>query len=244
MTLNASASDTNKARFGPILEKTYRDSKLRSESETNGVEARWKFARACFDWADFSDSNSKREEIANEGIAASRKVVEISPSSVEGHYYLAMNLGELAQTKSLGALRIVPHMESEFKIALKLNPDFDFSGPDRNLGLLYLQAPGWPASVGSKSKSRLHLQQALKRAPEYPENLLNMIEAELEWSEKASAAKHLDDLEKLWLKAKITLGASEWEINWVDWESRKAVFKSKLVQPLKRVDSPRSAAEK
>ena len=163
---------------------------------------------------------------------------------MEGHYYLAMNLGELAETKTVGALKLVPQMETEFKTALSIKDDFDYAGPDRNLGLLYLQAPGWPLSIGSKSKSRHHLQQALMRSPEYPENLLNLIEAELTWNERPAAAKHLDDLDKLWPKAKTALNTPEWEINWVDWDARRIDLRNKIKSSAQHVVSPRGASEK
>ena len=84
-------------------------------SETNNPEFTRQFARACFDWADYVTTDAKRAAIASEGIAASLKLLAASSNSVPGHYYLAMNLGQLARTKSLGALKIVGQMEEEFK---------------------------------------------------------------------------------------------------------------------------------
>ena len=55
----------------------------------------------------FCHFRSQREEIATEGIDACRQLIAANTNSVPGHYYLAMNLGQLAQTKSLGALKIV-----------------------------------------------------------------------------------------------------------------------------------------
>jgi hypothetical protein len=252
LALLASGSRTvaeikDRARFGPILEKTYADAKAlaaASPAKTNDLEAQWKFARACFDLADFVDTNTRREQISKEGIAASKKVIETSAGMVEGHYYLAMNLGELAETKSLGALRIVPQMETEFKTALALNADFDHAGPDRNLGMLYLQAPGWPTSVGSNSKSKQHLQAALKKSPDYPENLLNIIEAEIGWGEKTAALKHLEELDTLWPKATLALNAPEWQIDWADWENRRTTLRGKLAKTAKAAEAHKNVGEK
>jgi hypothetical protein len=132
-----------------------------------------------------------------------------------------MNLGQLARTKSLGALKIVTQMESEFSLVLTLDPGYSFAGPDRNLGLLYLDAPNWPISLGSKTKARLHLQNALKRAPDYPENHLNLIEAELEWDDKKSAAAGLKALDELWPDARKKLAGDNWAADWADWQQRR-----------------------
>lgn len=52
------------------------------------------------------------------------------PKSAAGHYYLGMNLGQLARTKLLGALKLVDEMEREFKAAVALDERFDHA--DRN----------------------------------------------------------------------------------------------------------------
>ena len=65
-----------------------------------------------------------------------------------------MNLGQLARTELLGALKLVKEMEREFKTAADLDKQFDYAGPERCLGLLYRDAPGWPASIGSRRKAR------------------------------------------------------------------------------------------
>ncbi|MDB6022094.1 MAG: hypothetical protein JWQ04_1951, partial [Pedosphaera sp.] len=142
---------SDKAEFARHAEKVFNAAKTRFESQPNDPEAAWQFGRACYDWADFATSNTQREDIAKQGIAACRALIERDPNSVPGHYYLSLNLGQLAQTRNLGALKIVGQMEAEFRIALGLDPKLDYAGSDRGLGLLYLETPGWPVSIGSKS---------------------------------------------------------------------------------------------
>ena len=93
----------------------YREAKLEYFSNTGNTTSAWKFARACFDWADFATNDSQRAAIASEGIASARFVTDIQPKSAAGHYYLALNLGQLARTKSLGALKLVREMERSFR---------------------------------------------------------------------------------------------------------------------------------
>lgn len=229
-------ADTASPLAGPAelarhAEKVYLAAKSGYEAQTNNAQAAWQFGKACYDWADFATSNGQREEIAKQGIAVCRALSERDPGSAPGHYYLALNLGQLAQTKKLGALKLVGQMEGEFKTVLGLDPQLDYAGADRGLGLLYLDAPGWPTSIGSKSKARQHLQKALKLAPDFPENQLNLIEAELKWGEKTSAAREMKVLDELWPAAQKKLAGEEWGASWADWTTRREAVRKKLPQP-------------
>ncbi|EEF59636.1 hypothetical protein [Pedosphaera parvula] len=219
----AIVTEETTADFARRAQTIYEDAKAHYHSSPNDLEAAWQFGRASYDWADYAKSKRQRAEIAQEGIAATQKVVDHQPDLAQGHYYLAMNLGQLAQTKELGALRLVSRMEGEFKTALSLNPDLDYAGPDRNLGLLYHEAPGWPASVGSKSKAKLHLTAAAKRAPQYPENLLNLIEAYLSWGDRSGALRELKVLDQNWDDARKQFTGEQWNSSWVDWKKRREV---------------------
>src|SRR6185369_6107731 len=98
----------------------------------------------------------------------SRDAVARASNSAPAHYYLGMNLAQLAQTKFLGALKIVSEMETEVSIVRDLDAKFDDAGADRNLGLLYRDAPAI-GSIGSRPKAREHLQSAVKLAPGSPD---------------------------------------------------------------------------
>jgi len=201
-------------------EQNYREARKRFQSNTNDSEVAWQFGRACFDWADLVQDNARRESIAEEGIAACRQLIARDPKSAPGHYYLAMDLGQLAQTKTLGALRIVQEMEREFKTVRDLDAKFDYAGPDRNLGLLYLEAPGWPASIGSKSNARKHLERAVELAPDYPENRLCLLEAYLKWGEKKNVQRVLKVTQELLARARKEFAGETWAQSWIDWDKR------------------------
>ncbi len=158
------------------------------------TSAAWQFARACFDFADFATNDTQRADIARLGIAACRKLLARDTNSAPGHYYLAMNYGQLARAEapSLAAYRLVRQMEREFKTAADLDKHFDYAGPERCLGLLYRDAPGWPFSIGSRRKAREWLEQAAKLAPDYPENQLNLAETFLQWHESDNAKQQIE----------------------------------------------------
>ena len=210
----------NAFSFAQRAERNFQQARKRFQTNTNDAEAAWQLGRCCFDWADFAKNDAQRESIASEGIAACRQVIARDPKSAPGHYYLALNLGQLAQTKTLGALKIVDEMEREFKTARDLDAKFDYAGPDRSLGLLYFQAPGWPASIGSKAKARQHLQRAALSAPGYPENHLCLLEAYLKWGDKKSLRRELQLTEGLLPQARKEFTGEAWEQIWVDWDKR------------------------
>lgn len=190
----------------------------------------WQFARACFDFADFATNRSERAELAEQGISACRQALGRQSNSAPLHYYLALNLGQLARTRTLGALRLVSQMEKEFLAAIRLDPHFDFAGPDRSLGLLYRDAPAF-GSIGSRPKAREHLQRAVQLAPDYPENRLTLIESELKWNDRTSAATELKALQQLLPKAHAEFSGPEWASSWADWDQRLANFKKALEDP-------------
>ena len=108
--------------------------------------------RACFDRAEYSRDSSERAALANEGIAACRRVIARQPNLAAGHYYLAMNMAQLARTKLLGAFPLLSHMEAGWKTALALDERMDYAGPDRYLGLLYRDAPAGPSAWATRPR--------------------------------------------------------------------------------------------
>jgi tetratricopeptide (TPR) repeat protein len=217
--------------FAGRAEQNYQDAKKRFQINTNDAEAAWRFGRACFDRADFAKNDDQREAIANEGIAACRHLIARDAKSAAARYYLGLDLGQLAQTKTLGALRIVQEMEREFKAVRDLDAKFDHAGPDRNLGLLYLQAPGWPASIGNKTKARKHLERAVELAPDYPENHLCLLEAYLKWDDQKGLQREAKVAAELLPRAKKEFTGEAWEQSWADWDKRWGKIREKVREP-------------
>ena len=176
--------------------------------------------RDAFDWADIVRADDERAAIAQTGIDAMRRLIARSPTNAAAHYWLGMNLGELARTKSLGALKLVREMEDEFERARLLDEHLDFAGPDRSLGMLYRDAPGWPASIGSKKKAREHLERAVQLHPEFPDNQLALLESYEEWSERQNFTRQLQTAEKTLAAARQKFTGAEWEASWQDWNQR------------------------
>ena len=225
------ADEAQRKIFTARANAEFQRAQARFQADANNATNAWQFARAAFDFAEFSTSDTARAALAKQGIAACRQLIASDPKSAAAHYYLAMNLGQLARTEFLGALKLVKEMEREFKTAGELDARFDYAGPARSLGLLYRDAPGWPASIGSKRKAHSFSEQAVKLVPDYPGNHLNLVESYLQWDETAAAKWELQVLDALWPVAQTNLTGEKWEQSWDDWSTRRQAARQKINNP-------------
>jgi hypothetical protein len=205
-------------------------------------DASWKLGQACFEWAEFASKDSERAAIAEEGIDAARAAIRLNPKEGEGYHYLAVNLGQLARTRKLSALKLVEDMEANFLKAIELQPKLDYASPHRSLGLLYRDAPGWPVSVGNKGKARLHLLKAVELCPEFPENQLSLLETYLKAGDFKSAAMTMPAVEKSLTNPAKELTGADWELSWQDWRARWDKMKAKMASESKNLRSPKQRA--
>jgi hypothetical protein len=211
-----------------FAKKEFQRAQTQFQSDANNPTNAWQFARAAFNAAEFATNDAERAVLANQGIAACRPLVARKPELAPGHYYLAMNLGQLARTKYLGALTLVKEMEPAFQAAGELDARLDHAGPERNLGLLYRDAPGWPVSIGNPSKAQSLLKQSVKLAPDYPENFLHLIESYLKWHEPDDAKKSLRALDLIWPAARTNFTGAQWEQSWDNWSLRRDAARKQL----------------
>jgi len=218
----------------------YQEAKTAFERTGDDPALAWCFGRTCFDWAEFSTNQTHRANLAREGILACEMAVEKVPESAGAHYYLGMNQGQLARTMSLGALKLVTLMEQEFSEARELDPEFAHAGPDRNLGLLYLEAPGWPVSIGNRSKARAHLHNAVKLAPHFPENRLNLMEAYQQWGEQRRLRRELEEWDANLEAARKLFSGQRWQWDWTHWEARVQALRESLAASPPELRSPKA----
>ena len=184
-------------------------------------------ARAAFDAAEFTDDDDRREEFATVGIEAARSAIGRESTNAGAHYWLGMDLGQLARTKTLGALKLVREMEKEFHRTLELDAHYDYAGANRSLGYLYRDAPGWPTSIGNKKKAREQFEQAVKLHPEFPDNQLGLVESFEKWADRQNFEKQFKVAERVMAEAEKKFTGYYWEPSWSDWKKRFAELKRK-----------------
>jgi len=231
------ATDTNTTQG--YLEAEYQQLRKEFQPNTKSAEVAWKFGRACFDMSTLTKDSSVEAKYAQEGIDACQTALVLDSRLAPAHYYLGMDIGQLADTKrNLAALRMVKDMEREFLAARSLDKHFDYAGPSRNLGLLYRDAPTI-VSIGSRAKARQYLEEAVELAPDFPENQLNLIESYLKWDYKTEAQRQFGELEKMWPEAQKEFTGVPWQMSWTDWNKRLDTIKKKLEKNPKN-ESPHS----
>jgi hypothetical protein len=126
-------------------------------------EAAWKLARACY-WLGAHVPADDRHRQYQRGIDAGRRAIAIEAGRPEGHFWLAADMGALAESSGLFAgLRARGAVKRELEIVLAMAPSYDEGAADRGLGRWYLRVPG--LFGGSRARSVEHLQQALTYDP-------------------------------------------------------------------------------
>src|SRR5687768_10316488 len=95
------AADSPDAAALAQARKAYDQAREIWRKSPDDTDAPWQFAQACFDLAEVDAPN--RARISEEGIAACRTALKRKPDVAGTHYYLALNVGQLARTKNWGA---------------------------------------------------------------------------------------------------------------------------------------------
>lgn len=208
-------------------------------TQTNSLTAAWQFSRACFDVAEYATNSSERALLAEKGIAASERGLSLNATSAPAMYYLGMNLGQLARTRGIGALKVIQRMEAAFLRARQWDPEFDYGGPDRNLGLLYREAPSL-ISLGSRKKAKQHFEAAITHAPTYPENRLNLIETYLAWNDWNGTLREYKALQERWAEDLAGFRDPKWQAEVQDWHARYQKITKRVEHPPKPFRAPKA----
>ena len=105
------------------------------------------------------DEDARRRALES-GIAAARQAAGIGPGRPEGHFWMAANMGTLAESFGLRqGLRYRGQIKDALETVLRIDPAFQKGSADRALGRWYYKVPG--LFGGSKKKSEEHLRKSL-----------------------------------------------------------------------------------
>ena len=94
-------------------------------------------------------------------------------------------------------------------------------GPTAAWDCFIWKRPAGRSASAARARPASICRQALKLSPDYPENQLNLIEAQLKWGDKKAAAAGLKALDEIWPDARKKLTGDEWASSWADWEKRR-----------------------
>ncbi|HJU42502.1 MAG TPA: hypothetical protein VJ691_06785 [Vicinamibacterales bacterium] len=106
----------------------------------------------------------ERKAALEAGIAAARAAIAIDAKRPEGHFWLAANMGALAESFGMRqGIRYRGAIKDALLTTLKIDPAFLDGSADRALGRWYYKVPG--LFGGSNKRSEEHLRKSLTYNP-------------------------------------------------------------------------------
>ena len=163
-----------------------------------------------------SQAKTRTDKIhwAQTGIEHAEQCLKLQEQSPACHFYLALNTGLYYEAKIFGYATGLARMVQAAERVNELDPSYEQGGGYRLLGKIYLESPSF--SLGSNQitrdlvKSRHYLEQAVRMAPDYPENHLFLAETLIALEEWDSAAQQLKAGEALITKEFSAEDRAEW----------------------------------
>jgi hypothetical protein len=152
----------------------------------------WKLARARY-WLGGHATEQDRKALYEAGIAAGRAAIAAAPDKPEGHFWVAANMGTLAESFGLRqGLKYRNEIKSELETVLKIDPGFQQGSADRALGRWYDKVPG--LFGGSNTQAEEHLRKALTYNPNSTATLYFLAETLVDAHKKDEARGVLQKL--------------------------------------------------
>ena len=154
-------------------------------------ESAWKLARAQYWLGTNGVPPPERRAALEAGVAAGRKAIAMQTSRPEGHFWMAANMGALAESFGMRqGIRYRGPIREAIETVLKLDPAYLQGSADRALGRWYYKVPG--LFGGDDRKSEQHLRKALSYNPQSVITHLFLAETLIELDRNADARKELE----------------------------------------------------
>ena len=135
----------------------------RCSANPRDFEAAWKLSRANY-WLGGHVPESERRQFLESGIDAGRAAAMSAPDRPEGHFWLAANMGAIAESYGMRAgLKYRKPIKEELDTVLRIDPAFMQGSADRALGRWYFKVPSLMG--GNRKLAEEHLRASLKYNP-------------------------------------------------------------------------------
>ena len=129
----------------------------------DAFESAWKLARADY-WLGGHAAQAERRAFLEQGVEAGRRAATLRPREPEGHFWLAANMGALAESFGLRqGIRYRTPIREALQTVLELAPTFQEGSADRALGRWYFKVPR--LFGGSRKLAEEHLRASLRYNP-------------------------------------------------------------------------------
>lgn len=137
--------------------------RARASRNPQDFEAAWKLARACYWLGTHAEPDARRAWLET-GITAGRQGSQIRPDRPDGFFWMAANMGALAESFGIRAgLRYRRPIKDALERVLAIDAAYLSGSADRALGRWYFEVPAWLG--GSQAASEAHLRRSLAYDP-------------------------------------------------------------------------------
>ena len=155
----------------------------------NDLESAWKLARMCY-WLGGHVPQASRRAQYERGIEAGRRATAIEAKRPEGYFWMAANMGAMADSFGLRqGLKYRGAIKEALEKVLALDPAFQQGSADRALGRWYQKVPG--LFGGSDEKAVELLRRSLTYNPNSTISHYFLAETFLEMNRRAEARVEL-----------------------------------------------------
>jgi hypothetical protein len=129
----------------------------------SAFESAWKLSRADYYLGGHVASDSQKQAVFSEGMEAGRQAIAAAPDRPEGHFWIAANMGGLAESSMRNGLKYRRSIKDELDWVLRRAPAFEEGSADRALGRWYARVPA--LFGGSQTQAEAHLRASLAYNP-------------------------------------------------------------------------------
>ena len=193
----------------------------RLSGRPDDFEAAWRLGRAGYWLGGHLPTVDTRVAAFETGMDAARKAIAAQAGRPEGYFWLAANMGGLAELKGLRAgIKYRTPVRQNLEKVLLIDPAFQQGSADRALGRWYFKVPG--LFGGSNRKSEEHLRKSLTYNPQSISSRYFLAETLEDMGRKADAISALRDIDTLAVDP--------------DWAPEDAEFKQKARNLLRALE--------
>ena len=179
----AGREDLSNARAAAAVWET------RLAADQGDFDAAWKLARAAY-WLGGHVPADERRQQYERGIDAGRRAVAIAPERPDGHFWLAADMGAMAESFGLRmGIQYRGPVRRELEAVLRIDPSYQQGAADRALGRWHLRVP-WLFG-GRKGESVEHLRRSLTYDPTSAASHLFLAETFLAMNRREEALAEL-----------------------------------------------------
>ncbi len=148
-----------------------------TQTSSSDYESAWKLARASY-WLGGHEPEGDRRAALERGVTAGESAIKLSPDRPEGHYWLAADMGMLAEAFGMSqGMKYRSRIKSELERVLAIDPVWEQASAATALGRWYYMVPR--LFGGSRSKADEFYRRALEQFPASVTALLFLAESQI-----------------------------------------------------------------